>query len=108
MKHEVIPFHFCSLARRTAGLLLAVLFLLLFGVAYAVPVEPLHLKGIQDGGDYDSLIQPLVLALAGVPDTPVPVLTPLGPSPAWVTSSVSAELPAPARRAAEPRAPPVL
>jgi hypothetical protein len=35
-------------------------------VANATPLEILHLKGIQDGGDYDSIIQPLVLSLAGL------------------------------------------
>jgi hypothetical protein len=43
-----------------------VLLLLLVAVANATPLEILHLKGIQDGGDYDSIIQPLVLSLAGL------------------------------------------
>ncbi len=59
-------------ARRLAGpvaLLATILPVLLHAVAFAVPPEPLHLPGLQDGGDYDSLIQPLVLALFGVPAT---------------------------------------
>ena len=55
--------------RRLAGpvaLLATVLLVLLHAVAFAIPPEPLHLPGLQDGADYDSLIQPLVLALSGV------------------------------------------
>jgi hypothetical protein len=35
--------------------------------AVAVPPAALHQPGIWDGGDYDSLIQPLVLALDATP-----------------------------------------
>lgn len=59
---------------------------MLLAVANARPVEPIHLGGVQDGGDYDSLIQPLVLMLAGLPVTPVPLLTPLRPSPVQLPS----------------------
>ncbi len=70
--------------RRLAGpvaLLATVLLVLLHAVAWAVPPEPLHLPGIQDGADYDSLIQPLVFALAGVPVARVMAGTPADPSP---------------------------
>ncbi len=107
MKHAVIPARGRPLARRTVHLLPVVPLVLLFAVADATPLEPLHLKGIQDGGDYDSLIQPLVLSLAGLPDSQVPIVTPLGPSTERVSSSVPADLPVPASRAAQSRAPPV-
>ena len=80
--------------------------IVLFAVANATPPEPLYLKGIQDGGDYDSLTQPLVLSLAGLPDTPVPVLIPHGPRPARVPSTVPEDLPIPGRRPTASRAPP--
>src|SRR3989442_15379771 len=108
MDYGPIPAQLRRLARRTVHSLSGVLLLLLLAVADATPLEPLHLKGIQDGGDYDSLIQPLVLALAALPDAPVPVITPLGPSPARVTPAVPVDLPVPASQAAESRAPPVL
>ncbi len=107
MDYGAIPAHLRRLARRTVHGLPGVLLVLLLAVADATPLEPLHLKGIQDGGDYDSLIQPLVLTLGGLADAPVPVLTPLGPSPARVTPAVPADLPVPASQAAESRAPPV-
>ena len=81
---------------------------MLLAVANARPVEPIHLGGVQDGGDYDSLIQPLVLMLAGLPVTPVPLLTPLRPSRVELPFAAPEDLPGPAGRASEPRAPPVL
>ncbi len=104
----MIPVHFPAVARRTVHLLPVVLLVLVFAVANATPLEPLHLKGIQDGGDYDSLIQPLVLLLAALPESPVSVLTPLGPSTDRVSFGIPADPPVPARRAAQSRAPPVL
>jgi len=84
-----------------------VLLVWLFAVANATPPEPLHLEGILNGGDYDSLIQPLVLSLAGLPDTPVSLLTPLGLSLMRVSSRVSDDVLTAARPAAAPRAPPL-
>src|SRR5215831_13941041 len=106
MNHAAIhpsPRHLC---RRVGHAVPGVALIVLFAVANATPLEPLHVKGIQDGGDYDSLIQPLVLALAGLPDTPVPVLIPHGPSPARVPSAVPEDLPIPGRRPTASRAPP--
>jgi hypothetical protein len=75
-------------------------------VADITPVESLYLDGVHDGGDYDSLIQPLVLSLAGLPDTPVPVLAPLRPMLTRAIVVVPPDLPAPAHRTAASRAPP--
>jgi len=95
-------------ARQLGHLLQGLLLVLLLAVAYATPREQLYLGGLQDGGDYDSLVQPLVLALAGLPATAVPVLSLLGPSPAPAILSVLADRPVLTPRAADPRAPPVL
>ena len=108
MKRVVVPGRCGPLARRTVSLLPVVLLTVLFAVADAIPLEPLHLEGIQDGGDYDSLIQPLVLALAALPERPVSVFTPIGPSADRLSLSGPAALPLPARRGAPSRAPPVL
>jgi hypothetical protein len=95
-------------ARQLGHFLQGVLLVLVLAVAYATPPEPLHLAGIQDGGDYDSLIQPLVLLLAGLPVTEVPLLTWLGPRPTRAIPSLPSDLPAPVHRGAESRAPPIL
>ena len=107
MTHAAIPAHLRDLVRPTAHVLPGVLLVVLLAVANATPVEQIHLKGFQDGGDYDNLIQPLVLLLAGLPVTPVPVLTPLRPSPLQLTFAAPADLPGRAGRAGEPRAPPL-
>src|SRR5262249_48035989 len=67
----------------------------------------LHLRGIQDGGDFDSLIQPLVGALAGVPAEAARVVAPAGPSwePAWASGPAAPA--GPAARLRQPRAPPL-
>ena len=54
------------LTRRTVALVPALVLVLLHAVALSVPPERLHVPGVHDGGDYDSLIQPLVLALSAV------------------------------------------
>jgi hypothetical protein len=95
------------LVGRTAGLLLAVLLVLLHVGAFATSPEPLHLAGIQDGADYDSLIQPLVLALSGVPVVEVVMVTPAGSTRAPLWASVPAARPGPAARLPQPRAPPL-
>ena len=96
--------------RRLAGpvaLLATVLLVLLHAVAFAIPPEPLHLPGIQDGADYDSLIQPLVLALSGVLAAAGEAGTPAGGGrPLW-WASVPAALPLPATRLPQSRAPPL-
>jgi hypothetical protein len=79
----------------------------LFAVADVIALEPLHLKGIQDGGDYDSLIPPLVLALAALPEGPISVFTSIAPSTDQLSFSGPADFPLPARRGALSRAPPV-
>jgi hypothetical protein len=107
MKPVVVPSCCGTPASRTVYLLPVVL-LAVFAVADATPLEPLHLKGIQDGGDYDSLIQPLVLVLAALPESPVSVFTPIAPSTDRLSFSGPAVLPLPARRGAPSRAPPVL
>ncbi len=97
-----------AVARWTVHLLPIVLLLLVFAVAHAPPVEALYLKGIQDGGDYDSLIQPLLLGLAALPESSRTILIPLGASTDWVGVRLAADPPLPGLRAAESRAPPVL
>jgi hypothetical protein len=94
------------LAARLVGLSSAVLLVLVLAVSDATTPEPLHLQGLQDGGDYDSLIQPLVLALAGLPESDVPDLAPLGPSRECVSASVVAAPPRLIAGAAPSRAPP--
>jgi len=96
-----------ALARQTVPLLLVASLAMLFAVADAIPLEPLHLKGIQDGGDYDSLIQPLVLGLAALPESPVSVFTPIAPSTDRLLVSGPSDLPLPGGRGAPSRAPPV-
>ena len=106
MTRVVVPGRCEALAHRTVYLLPVVL-LVVFAVADATPLEPLHLKGIQDGGDYDSLIQPRVLVLAALPERPVSVFTPIAPIPDRLSLSGPADLSLPARRGAPSRAPPV-
>ena len=95
------------LIRRAIPVPLILLLVGLTAAALAVPPEPLHLAGIQDGGDFDSVIQPLVLGLAGVPQgCEVPALVPRGPRPGRAWFPPPAALPAPAARSAPSRAPP--
>jgi len=94
-------------ARRAVRFLLVGLLLFLPGAALATPPEPLHLVSIQDGGDYDSLIRPLLLALIGLPDGPLPLVTPLGPIQAHAGTSVPAAPGVRFSRSAPSRAPPV-
>jgi hypothetical protein len=92
---------------RHAALVPAVLLLVLHAVAGAMPPDPLHLLGIWDGGDYDSVIQPLVAALDVTSVDAGAVATPAGPRLA------AARVPAPpaaTRQTAprpQPRAPPL-
>ena len=91
--------------RRLAGpvaLLATVLLVLLHAVAFAIPPKPLHLPGIQDGADYDSLIQPVVLTLSGV----LAAAGDVGGRPLW-WAPVPAALPLPATRLPQSRAPPL-
>jgi len=94
------------LVARAARLLPAVLLVLLHSVAFGMPPEPLHLAGIQDGADYDSLIQPLVLALSGVSVVEVGV-TPAKATRALVGAAAPTARPVPAARLPQPRAPPL-
>ena len=99
---------FPPLVARTAYYLLpAVLLVLCHVVAFATSPEPLHLAGIQDGADYDSLIQPLVLALSVVPVVAGVVLTPVGSSRALGRAAVPSARPVLAARLPQPRAPPL-
>ena len=77
-----------DLMHRTAALLPAALLVLLHAVAFTVPPERLHEPGIHDGADYDSLIQPLVLALSGVSVEAVGADRPAAPrpEPLWVAA----------------------
>ena len=97
-----------AVARWTVHLLPIVLLVVVFAGANATPLEPLHLKGIQDGGDYDSLIQPLLLGLAALSESSRTILTPLGASTDWVGVRLAVDPPRPGLRAAESRAPPAL
>jgi len=92
---------------RTTTLLPALLLVLLHAVALAVPLEPLHRPGIQDGGDYDSLIQPLVLALAGVSATGAAVVAPARPSGEPIRAPARDVIPPHPARLSQPRAPPL-
>jgi hypothetical protein len=94
--------------RRSVHCLPGVLLLLLVAVAHATPLEALHLKGIQDGGDYDSIIQPLVLSLAGLAILEAPIVGLLGAAPERPALAAPADCPAPAGSIAESRAPPLL
>src|SRR5262245_51907642 len=97
----------CILIHRAVPVLLILLFVGLTAAALAVPSEPLHLAGIQDGGDFDSAIQPLLLGLAGVPqEYEVPAVVPRSPRPGRAWLPPPATLPAPADRSAPSRAPP--
>ncbi len=98
--------HLRVLAWRTAVCLPGALLVLLLVGADATPPEALYLKGIQDGGDYNSLIQPLVLALSALADASARLLIALGPGPVRVTCPVPTDRPVSARAAAESRAPP--
>ncbi len=96
--------HFAGSVALSATVLLA----LLHAVAFAVPPEPLHLPGIQDGADYDSLIQPLVLALTALPVAAGVAVTPAGSRRTLLWASVPAALPVSATRLPQPRAPPLI
>ncbi len=106
MTEGTLAMHVRVLAWRTAVCLPGALLVLLLAGAGATPPEALYLKGVQDGGDYNSLIQPLVLALSGLADASARVLIPLRPGPARMTSPVPTDRPVSARAAAESRAPP--
>jgi hypothetical protein len=76
-------------------------------VANATPPESLQPPGLHDGGDYDSLVQPRVLAFAGTVEYPVPVLARLAPSFDRLQGVGLASVPDPIRPVVQPRAPPV-
>jgi hypothetical protein len=61
---------------RTTALVIGVLSLVLHAAAAAVPPAALHVSGVWDGGDYDSLIQPLVIALEATPAEVDPAVAP--------------------------------
>jgi len=69
-----------SSRRLAARLLMLALLAVLQSVADATPPESLHVPGIHDGGDYDSVVQPRLLTLTGLPDGRPPRLAPLGKS----------------------------
>jgi|SRR6516225_676146 hypothetical protein len=84
-----------------------VLLIPLQAVAFAVPPEPLHLAGIQNGADYDSLIQPLVCSLAGLPVEDGRALAPVGPSRSLTGASIPDRLLVSVAHLPPPRAPPL-
>ena len=77
-----------------------------YGVAAATPLESLYIAGIYDGGDYDSLVQPLVLLLTGVPDGQAPWPVRLGDSPDRIEPFGLATPPDLAVSSVQSRAPP--
>jgi hypothetical protein len=92
---------------RTAILVPAVLVLVLHAVAGVVPLEPLHIAGLWDGADYDSLIQPLVVGLADASLPVVAAIRPVCPAAA-ATGPATPDAPgAPTARRPPSRAPPL-
>jgi hypothetical protein len=96
------------LIRGSVHCLLGVLLVLLVAVANATPLETLHVNGFQDGGDYDSIIQPQVLSLAGLAIDQVPIVGVLGPAGELTALAAPADCREPVGSIAESRAPPLL
>ena len=88
------------------GAVVTVVLLVTLAVAWAVPPERLSMTGIQDGSDYDSLIQPLVLGLAGTPVDDRLETAPADIPGVLADLFVSAAVSHPAGRLSRPRAPP--
>jgi hypothetical protein len=65
-----------GIVARTPAFLPAILLFVLHAVAGAVPPDPLHVAGVWDGGDYDSLIQPLVFGLLDASVAEAAIATP--------------------------------
>lgn len=97
---------FAALLPRAVPLLLVTILSVVYAVADATPLESLYIRGIYDGGDYDSLVQPLVLLLSGVPDSQAPRLVPLGDNPDRIQPFGPASLPDLTVSSANSRAPP--
>lgn len=92
--------------RLAVHLLVITVLSVLQAVADATPLESLHVAGIHNGGDYDSVVQPRVLMLTGIPDGQGPLLTPLGDSPDRIEPVGLASSPEPAPSSVQSRAPP--
>jgi len=76
-------------------------------VAHAAPPEALHVPGLHDGGDYDSIILPQVLALSGLPEGPVPRFALLlRPVPGRLETAHFGRRPERAPSLVQPRGPP--
>jgi hypothetical protein len=75
-------------------------------VADATPPESLHVPGVHDGGDYDSLVQPRLLTLTGLPDALGPRLAPLGKGPGRIEPLALASPFEPVPSSVQTRAPP--
>jgi hypothetical protein len=89
-----------------AHLLVILVVTLLLGVADATPPESLHIPGLHDGGDYDSVIQPRILTLIGIPDRPVFLASLRDDSPDRVDPFRIGSPPEPFPASAQSRAPP--
>ena len=87
--------------------LLVTLMVILMPMAWAIPIDPIWIKGVYDGGDFDEVVSYLTSGTLEIPALPAADLSPVfvsAPTEALADQPIGA---APLLASHEPRGPPL-